>query len=335
MKGKFLSGCMVLAVPGLALAEPVSLTITNGLSPTHIVSTHGFEPWMACVTERTGGEVTFNYFPGGQIASVKESTDSLAAGLADVAFISPSNEGSKLPLNAIAMLPGGGNSAGEITAGYRRAIDAGGPLADELTGLNILPILLNSLPPYQIMARNLTIDTAEKFGGVKARVAGGAMTSTAMALGAVPVEMQAGEIYIAMERGTVDATISALSSVKTYSLQELVTSMSINASLGTSTQFFGISLAAWERLTAPQQEAVMGCGAEVEVSLAKALDDGDAALREEFAGLGIELFEFSAEELAKIQPMLEAAAQDYVDRVAERGLPAQEVFDLLRQPATN
>ncbi|WP_323032443.1 TRAP transporter substrate-binding protein DctP [Paracoccus sp. (in: a-proteobacteria)] len=324
-----------MSLPGLAAAEPVKLRVTNGLSPTHVVSTEGIEPWMACVTDRTGGEVTFDYFPGGQISKVTETTDAIANGLADIGFMSPSNEGSKLPLNGLAMLPGIGTSAVEITEAYRASIDAGSPLADELVALGLRPFILNALAPYQIMARNKKTDSLDSFRGVKTRVAGGAMNFTALALGAVPTEMPAGDLYIALERGTVDATILAKSSVKTYSLQELVTSMSSNASLGTSTQFFAISEASWGKLSAPHQEAVMSCGAEVEKSLAEYLDKQETELQAEFSGLGIDVYDFPPEELEKINAALEAATLDYVKRLGARGLPAQEGYDSLRNRSKN
>lgn len=324
-----------LTLPALASAEPVKLRVTNGLAPTHVVSTQGIEPWMTCMTERTGGEVTFDYFPGGQISKVTETTDAIAMGLADIGFMSPANEGSKLPVNGVAMLPGVGDSAVEITNAYRASIDAGSPIADELASLGLRPFIVNALAPYQIMSRGKLIDSIEDFRGVKTRVSGGAMTSTALSLGAVPTEMSAGELYIALERGTVDATILAKSSVKTYSLQELVTSMSSNASLGTSTQFFAISDRSWGKLSEPHQEAVLSCGAEVEKTLAEYLDAQELELQQEFAGLGIDVYEFSPEELEKINAALTEASQEYVDRLAARGLPAQAAFDSVRGQSGN
>ena len=58
-----------------------SLTVSNGLSPKHYVSTGGFEPWMECVKAGTKDGLDFNYFPGGTIAPVKETIDALESGL--------------------------------------------------------------------------------------------------------------------------------------------------------------------------------------------------------------------------------------------------------------
>lgn len=146
-----------LTLPGLAAAETIRLRVTNGLPPAHIVSIKGIDPWMAYMTERTGGEVTFDYFPGGQIAKVTETIVAISRGLADIGFMSPVNEGSKLPLNGIAILPGSYGTAVENTANYRASIDAGGPLADEFAALGLRPFILNQLAPYEIMARNMTL----------------------------------------------------------------------------------------------------------------------------------------------------------------------------------
>ncbi|WP_323032442.1 TRAP transporter substrate-binding protein DctP [Paracoccus sp. (in: a-proteobacteria)] len=320
----------VSALPHLAAAEPVKLRVTNGLPPTHIVSTQGIDPWMACVADRTGGEVTFDYFSGGQIAKVTETIDAIANGLADIGFMSPVNEGSKLPLNGIAILPGSYGTAVENTANYRASIDAGSPLAQELAALGLRPFILNQLAPYEIMARKMTLDGLDDFRGVKLRTTGGSMNFTAMGLGAVATEMAAADIYIALERGTVDALILAKASVKNYSLQELVTSMSSNAPLGASAQFFAISETSWGRLSADQQDAVTTCGLEVEKSLAEAIDAQEDALQAEFAELGITIYEFPPEELEKINAALADAVQQYIDRLAARGLPAQEALDSLR-----
>jgi len=111
---KLTLACSTVGVLSAALAATgayaETLIVSNGLSPTHVVSTHGFDPWMACVKEGTNNEVDFNYFPSGQLAPVKGSIDALNSGLAQVAFVSPSNETSKLPIGGVAMLPGMGDT---------------------------------------------------------------------------------------------------------------------------------------------------------------------------------------------------------------------------------
>jgi TRAP-type transport system periplasmic protein len=125
-------------------------------------------------------------------------------------------------------------------------------VSGELSDNHVRAMVVNVLPAYQIMSANEPIDSLDEFGGRTVRVAGSAMTFTVSALGASPVDMPAGDLYMSMQRGTVDSTILALASVKTYSLHALIKAMSTNGSFGSSGQFFAISDAAWERLTAEQ-----------------------------------------------------------------------------------
>lgn len=308
-------------------ASATTLVVSNGLSPTHAISVHAFEPWMACVTEATGGSVEFNYFPSGQIAPVGGSLDALKSGLAQVAFTSPSNESSKMPLAGIALLPGLGVTSVEMTKLMREVWTAPGPIADELAENEVHPLILNSLPAYQIMSSGNKIEQPGDFSGRKIRATGGAMTFTVDHMGATPVEMPAGDLYVAMQRGTVDGTIFSFSSAKTYSLQELLKSISTNGGFGTSAQMIAISNDAWADLGAEEQTALSDCGRKTEDELAAFLDEENAQLIEEFTAAGVDVYEFAPEAKAEIDAMMAEVAADYIRQLEDRGLPGQQTYD--------
>lgn len=308
-------------------ASATTLVVSNGLSPTHAISVHAFEPWMACVKEATGGGLDFNYFPSGQIASVSGSLDALSSGLAQVAFVSPSNESSKMPLSGIALLPGLGVTSTEMTKLMRDVWLAPGPIADELAANGVHPLILNSLPAYQIMSAGSRIGKVADFPGRKIRATGGAMTFTVGHLGATPVEMPAGDLYVAMQRGTVDGTIFSFSSAKTYSLQELLKSMSANGGFGTSAQMIAISNDAWAGLNPDEQRTLTDCGTRVEGELSAFLDEENAQLKEEFAATGVEVYDFTPEDKAEIDGKLSEVAADYIKQLDDRGLPGQQTYD--------
>ena len=51
----------LIAMASSARAE--TLILSANVPPTHWASTEGLEPYMACVTDSTGGEVKFDYYP--------------------------------------------------------------------------------------------------------------------------------------------------------------------------------------------------------------------------------------------------------------------------------
>lgn len=71
------------------------------------------------------------------------------------------------------------------------------------------------------------------------------MNLTIEALGAAPAEITMGDIYVALDRGTTDATISSLSSLRSYKLDELAKAASTNANFGTFTNVFSIAADKW------------------------------------------------------------------------------------------
>jgi TRAP-type C4-dicarboxylate transport system substrate-binding protein len=320
------AAALVAASLAVSVARAETITVTNGLAATHVVSAHGIDPWMACVKQGTKDAVSFNYFPGGQLVTVKNALDSLNKGLSQVAFVSASNEPDKIPLAGVAMLPNMGETATEMVTAWRKVLDTNGVLMAEMTANKIKPLLLNILPPYQVMSTT-PMDSLEKFKGKKIRAAGGALTFIVSSLGASAVEMPAGDMYLAMQRGTVDGTILAMSSVKSYNIQELAKAMSSNGSFGTSAQMFAMNLATWNKLPQDQQRVMDQCGRKVELDLARLLDEQDVQLKAEFAAKGVNVFKFSDAAKGPINEHLAGVAKDYVTRLKARGLPVQEALD--------
>ena len=263
-------------------AGALELNVASGLAVDHVLerSTHG--ALMACVTERTGGEITFNYYPSGQIVSIREGVEALEQGLADIAYISPINQGARMPLTGLSILPGLGNNVTDFVHAFRKVLDGDNPIAAEARGFNIRPLIINVLPPYQIVRNGPPVTSIDGFRGMLTRTAGSSMLLTINAIGAVPVEMTAGDVYVGMQRGTVEATMFSTISVPTYRLEELIKSMSRNANFGTSVTYTAISDASWEKLTPEQQTILAECSAENEEDVAVLLDEMDASLYDDF-----------------------------------------------------
>jgi TRAP-type transport system periplasmic protein len=307
-------------------ANAITLTVADGLGPKHVVAANGIAPWMACVKQGTSDAVDFKYFPSGQLATVSNALDSLNKGIADVAFISASNEPDKLPLTGVVMLPNSGQVAVDSVAAWRKSLDANGPLTAEVNANKFRPMILNVLPPYQIMTIT-PIDSVDKLKGLKIRAAGGALSFVVKSLGGIPVEMPASDMYLALQRKTVDGTILALSSANSYNLHEVVKGMSSNLSLGTSAQIYGISIAAWNKLTPDQQKVMDTCGRKIEIDLAKLTDEDNEKLKAKFTGLGVSVVQFGPAQKAAIDERLLTVKKEYIDRVQARGLPAQQAYD--------
>ena len=319
----------ILAGAGHAAVAQTALNVANGWAPGHVVSAQGVEAWMECVKGNTD-TLDFNYFPSGQIASTKEMLDALNSGVADLSIIPMGYVTSKMPLNGVSLLPDLGSRASEVTPAYASAIREG-HLAEEFAANKIEPIWAIVFPSYQLMSRVGPLRTESELEGKVIRSSGGAMNLTVSSLGASAAEIPSSDLYVAIERGTVDGGLSALASIKPYNLQEVINAVSTNGEFGSFSLTFAIAADDWASLDEAQKAAMLDCGKQIEQSFAAHLDEETAQLGGEFASAGIDVYEFAPEELDWINRQLGSVSEDWVARLAERGLPAAEVLETYRR----
>jgi TRAP-type transport system periplasmic protein len=312
-----------------ARAETLILTSIN--APAHWSEIEGHVPFMECVKKGTNNEIDFKYFHSGQIATVATALDALNNGVAHISFVVPSGISDKLPIANIPLLPDMGDSVTDMVRAFRKVADSDGPFAKEFAANGIKPLILNVFPAYQMMARKEGIKTADAFKNKKIRIAGGAQSFGMTALGAVPVQIGFGEIFIAMQQGTVDAYIFSSMTVKNFSLQEVTKAMSRNGNFGTAVGVIAIDNKMFNSLSPAKQKVLVDCGREREAHLAKYADENDGKLFDEFAKMGIDVYKFTDQDKAAINDKLKLAQTDYVGRLVKRGLPAQEAFDEYRK----
>lgn len=328
------AGAAVTALATAASAE--TLTVAHDLPPAHYFSVRGFEALMSCVTDRTGGEIEFDYYPGGSVIKRDEGVTSIQEGLAQITFVTIGEETARLPMQGVTMLPGIASSATELGDAFRAAVAQGGALASEWEAAGVRPIAITALAPYQIVSgRGAIIDSPEDFAGKKIRTTGSALNFLVEAIGGVAVQMPGPEIYTAMQRGTVDATLFSFSSVKPYSVQEVMGAMSFNGSFGTATQAIGMSQEAYDGMTADQQAAFDDCGLQVAQDLTRWIDEGEATIADEFRQQGINIFEFTEEDLDEFDTQMTSVADEFIGRLTARDIPADKALSELRAALAN
>lgn len=325
-----LSAVVMAISASVSAGQAHTFSVVHGSPDSHVIAKYGVAPWMSCVSEAVGDDVKFNYFPGGQISGTPELFNALESKVADLTPLPVGYVSAEMPLNGVSMLPGLGSSSVEIVEGYSKAMKTG-TLADEYASRNVKPLFAMAYPPYQVISNGDRVNNIQDFGGKVFRSAGGAMNLALNELGASPAEISIGDTYIAMERGTVDGTISAFASVKPFSLQELATSMSRNGSFGTFSNVYSMRLDDFNALPENLQDVFTNCGTQTGLAMAQELDNQVALLAQEFTDLGIDVYDIGSEELAVINESLAKVQADWVNRLARRGLPAETALNEYKQ----
>jgi len=267
---------LTTAATGAAVAQtPIKLKISHGYPETHFLWQQGGKVFADTLTSATKGRVQLEIYPANQLG--KEQYSILTTGLADIAIITPSIAGGKLPLTSVTELPGLYQSSCEATGKYWEIVKPGGPLEEAEYKPNALrPIYVTTVPPYSLLTVSKATPTLESLRGLKVRVAGGAMNKTVSALGAIPVQVSGPEMYDALSRGTVDAAIYSRMALNAFKLEPLLKYSVDGIRLGSGSIIMAASARTWSGLPDDVKAAVELAGKTAQKHLCEYQDAQEA-----------------------------------------------------------
>lgn len=303
------------------------LTFAHGFNSNHYWYTQIVDPWMTCVQEKSDREVTFDHYPSGQIVGHNDALDAINNGLSSISPIAIGYETDKMPLNGLTMLPAMGETSVQMATAYRKMLTDRTALYDEFIQQGVHPLIVSLLPVYQLQSTGKPVESLDALSGAVIRSAGGALTLTIDALGAASAEISIPDLYIAMQNGTVDGALSAHSSIKPFSLEEQLKSISTNGEFGSFATVLVMDNDTYGGLSDSARKVINDCSAQIEIDMAKYLDADNAALEEEFAGMGITMYEFPEDMLTEMAKRIAPVTAQYVERLNQRGLPATATYE--------
>lgn len=329
---RVLLGAFALACSGHfaeAQDKPVTLRVTDALPNGHIAHQYILRPFMEAVTRATNGQVTFQHFPAEQLGKAKDMLMLEQSGVADMALTVPSYISDKMPLTAAAELPGAFKNVCEAVKAYRQLTREGQILATQEYGANRVRALMSFpiAPSALVVSSPRKVATLQDLAGLKLRTSGGAHDLTVRGMGAVSIRMSPPEVYESMQRGTVDGALFPIPSVISYDLTALVKSASSSVNFGGIILTYSISEAKWKALPANVQKII-------EEEADKATSDGCKKLDAELAdgvkkieAAGGKFFDFSPDDMQKLDEVFEVVRKDWAAGLDKRGKPGTEVLN--------
>lgn len=322
--------CALAAAP----AQAETLRLGDWQSTTHIVSIEGTQKWMRKVEELTGGEIAFNHFPAQQAATAKELLQATENGVLDAALVGPLYNPDILPLNSVLGLPGLYKSAAHGTEAMQ-AMLAEGPLRQEFLDAGVVPIFGFVLPPYQVLSKDARLGGPDDWKGLDIRTSGSTQEMVARDLGAVGVSLPGPDVYTALETGRLDGVLFPLASAPAYNLQEVVKHISTNGSFGGYSFAIVVNADRFGSLPDSVQSAMIEAGKEAAATVAKAQDDSIGELTAQWKADGVNVYEFTDEEKAKIDAALANVQQEWLDRIGTRHPQAGDVLSQFKALTSN
>ena len=330
-KGQFASALVLgvgLTVAGTlgASAQSVTLRVADSFSEKHYVSTQLITPWIARVEELTDGDVAFEYYPAEALAKSKDLLDAGKNRIADIVYVAPLYVSDRLPLSSVVAMPGVAGNATQKSAAYQKLVDD--LLAEaEFAPEGMVPLIAVTVAGYEFNLSGPRIEDTQSIAGKKMRSSGGLQEKTVEALGGTAVQIAGPEVYAALQRGTVDGSITPLASVQPYAFDEVLESITTNADLGTFPITYAINADVWDTLSDDAKAAMRTASLEVNASFGNFVDARTVTAEEELREKGLDLYELPEDILADFRAKSAPIADEWAKNLDDRGFPASRVLE--------
>lgn len=320
------------AIAALALgAQAVPLSAEVLKISTFVPPNHAFNrmltAWGEELAEKSGGELTVEIFPAGQLGPPPRQFDLVRSGAADVTVVLHGATPGRFPMSELAGMPQVAPSAGTESAITSRRLTELAPefLAEEHEGTRILWMAVT--PPLKIHMKGEVPADLSALEGTRIRYAGVAWQQIIEALGASPVPVPPAQSADALSKGVVDGASFPYEAALSFDLAP-VTDYSIEPGLSPATFSVVIGDAAYARLT-PEMRALVDetTGPDRGEAFGMLWDEGEAHGRDYMVEAGNGFLTLSADQQAELRDKLSGIVTGAVAALDAEGKPASAFIE--------
>ncbi|WP_420569539.1 TRAP transporter substrate-binding protein DctP [Thalassovita sp.] len=326
---KYISRAAIAAVSVAFATEAMATEWSVSLWGKRRAFTEHVEKLAELVSAKTNGEFTMNISYGG-LSKNKENLDGISIGAFEMAQFCAGYHRDKNPSITVLELPFLGVASLEQEIELSMAVYQHPATVKDLERWNATLLMPSPLPQYNIVGMGDAPATLEDFVGLTVRATGG-IGAAMKTIGAVPTSMSASEVRQAMDSGVIKAVSFAPHAHMSFGTIENGTWWTTNLNPGTVNCPVVVNTEALEDLPADHREALLSSIPEalshyVDNYNNKTMSAWGPALDER----GIKRVTFSDAELAAFEAAAAApAAQAWIEQNSARGLPAQDLYDLV------
>ena len=291
--------------------------------------TEHVEKLAELVSEKTNGEFKLNISYGG-LSKNRENLDGISIGAFEMAQFCAGYHRDKNPTITVLELPFLGVTSLEQEVALSMAVYKHPATIKDLARWNATLLMPSPLPQYNIVGVGDAPQALSDFEGLSVRATGG-IGKAMGSIGAVPTSMSATEVRQAMDSGVVTAVSFAPHAHMSFGTIENAKWWTTNLNPGTVNCPVVANSDALASLSDAHRDALLS---SIDESLThyitnyngKTMDAWGPALDER----GIERITFQESEIAAFKDAAAApAATAWIEENNARGLPAQELYDLV------
>lgn len=304
-----------------AANQKVTLKLAAALPQSHPL-VKAMQNLKEKAAQKSNGSIDITIYPAGQLFNDKNMNDALMSGGIDMGLNTVGRWASIVPAMDVFDVP-------FLFPGYEKvdkAIDngLGQKLGEQLEKKGVRPLLWADYGFVQYGNNQKTIKVPSDFAGLKIRGYSKYSAETIKALGASSVTMGSGEVYMAIQRGTIDGQSSGTTAMRDRKMYEVHKYITITNHA--SPEFIvAINDKSFNKLSADQQKALNEAAKEVQADIRANAKKEDLKALEDLKAKGAEVYVVPEAELKQWQ---EATKPVWDKFIKENGKIGQELIDI-------
>ncbi len=264
------------ALPAMAEVElKIGWTTSDGATDPYAIAAREF---AAALETETPGEFTFSYFPNRQLGDEREMVEGLEFGTLDVAVITNAviaNVAPEFQLNDMPFLYGNEAQAHAVLDG-----DVGQQMLASLSDNGIVGLAFAEGGFRHMINNERPVSEPADVDGVKYRVMQNPVfIGMFQSLGGNAVPMAWGEVYTAVQQGTVDGLEIPIAVIQNNNFAEVVQYLSLTRHTYSALGVL-MSQRTFDRLSPEQQEAVRAAAQAAAIAQRAAVAENTNAIIE-------------------------------------------------------
>jgi tripartite ATP-independent transporter DctP family solute receptor len=295
----------------VAQDAPTDLRLAHNMPLTHHM--HAGAESLAKTFNASNKKYRIVVYGAGQLYNEKALVQAVSGGALDIAFATSGFWSGTAPTVSVSDYPLLFPTAAAAKAAYEGQMGKAIAAQIERENVKVLgwfhfgfnDVLLNNKRP---------IKTVQDLKGLRMRTPNPLAASVLKAAGAGPVVLSATEVYLAMQRGTIDGTLTGATAVVQRKFYEVAKYATV-VPFGYSAQPVTISMRAWNKLSPEEQKSLQAAVTmAADETMQSAVRDADAAIAE--FSKHMQVNRFSPAELATLAAMAQPVANEYLKQVA-------------------
>lgn len=288
----FLAAFLLLSVAAGASDAVESYRLSNQLPPSHHIS-KGMDLFAEKVKEYSKGEIEIKVLHSAQLFSDAEIVEALQNGLVELGVVPVNKWSGMIPAADIFEMP---FVFADLSSPEKFFKAGGGKLLDEaFQEMGAKVVFWVDYGFVQFFNNVRPLRKPEDFKGLKIRAFSKGSADSIEALGGSPVVISSSEMYMALQRGTIDGVTTGMPAAVSRKLYEVLKYMTL-CNYSTAQFMVQANLPWWEKLPESTKEVLLKAGNDAEEWIRSAIADSENEAQRFLEEYGLQITTLTPEE---------------------------------------